>query len=272
MEARSNAETSPEVSDLDVVAAASDPIRIVPLHLPDETVRLTEAPAAAAKPHLTYRGGHLLTEVKVFTTFWGRAWEEAPQSEVLTSINDFFGDILGSELIDELSEYSVPGQSIGHGQVIGSATVPGARFRSSVSDNAVRHRLQHLIATDPRFPAPSPDTLYFVYLPPGVVLVQGGDRSCQAFCGYHEHIGNQIYYAAMPWPGCGGCLGGLQAVEALTSTSSHELCEAITDAVPGQGWYDDTNGEIGDICAWTTRQVGKWTVQLEWSNKQGKCI
>src|SRR5207302_9519594 len=34
------------------------------------------------------------------------------------------------------------------------------------------------------------------------------------------------------------------------STTSHELCEAITDPVPGEGWYDDTNGEIGDICAW----------------------
>jgi hypothetical protein len=103
------------------------------------------------------------------------------------------------------------------------------------------------------------------------VLVQGGDRSCQAFCGYHDHINAQIFYAAMPYPGCNGCIGGLQALDALTSTSSHELCEAITDAVPGQGWYDDTHGEIGDICAWKTKQVGKWTVQLEWSNAQGAC-
>lgn len=73
----------------------------------------------------------------------------------------------------------------------------------------------------------------------------------------------------MPYPGCDGCLGGLPTFNALTSTSSHELCEAITDPIPGQGWYDDANGEIGDICAWKTKQLGNDTVQLEWSNAQG---
>jgi hypothetical protein len=105
-----------------------------------------------------------------------------------------------------------------------------------------------------------------------VRVVQGGSASCQAFCGYHNDISGQIFYAAMPYPGCAGCLGGLPALDALTSTSSHELCEAITDPIPGQGWYDDANGEIGDICAWKTKKVGQYTVQLEWSNKANKCV
>jgi hypothetical protein len=59
----------------------------------------------------------------------------------------------------------------------------------------------------------------------------------------------------------------------LTSTSSHELCEAITDAVPGRGWYDDLgNAEIGDLCAWKTKKVAGSTVQLEWSNKANACV
>ena len=70
-----------------------------------------------------------------------------------------------------------------------------------------------------------------------------------------------IYYAVMPFPNCAGCLGGMINLDAVTSTSSHEFCEAITDPVPGQGWYDDTHGEIGDICAW----------QIEWSNKDVSC-
>ena len=81
-----------------------------------------------------------------------------------------------------------------------------------------------------------------------------------------------VFYAAMPYPGCAGCMGGLAVLPALTSTSSHELCEAITDPIPGQGWYDDANGEIGDICAWKTKQLGAYTVQLEWSNTAGNCI
>jgi hypothetical protein len=59
----------------------------------------------------------------------------------------------------------------------------------------------------------------------------------------------------------------MTSLDALTSTSSHELCEAITDPVPGQGWYD----EIGDICAWQTKQLGNYTVQLEWSNSDASC-
>ena len=31
----------------------------------------------------------------------------------------------------------------------------------------------------------------------------------------------------------------------MSMTSSHELCEAITDPVPGERWYDQTHGEIG---------------------------
>jgi hypothetical protein len=105
-----------------------------------------------------------------------------------------------------------------------------------------------------------------------VAVVQGGARSCQVFCGYHSDIDGQVFYAVVPFPGCAGCAGGLATLDALTVTSSHELCEAITDPIPGQGWYDDANGEIGDICAWQTKQVGPYTVQREWSNGANACI
>ncbi len=91
--------------------------------------------------------------------------------------------------------------------------------------------------------------MYFVFLPPGVKVALGGSQSCQAFCGYNDAIGTQIFYAVMPFPDCSGCRGNLAPFDALTATSSHELCEAITDPIPGKGWYDDANGEIGDICA-----------------------
>jgi len=112
----------------------------------------------------------------------------------------------------------------------------------------------------------------FPYRLPAVSVTQGGSRSCQAFCGYHNDINSTIFYAVMPYPGCHGCTGSLSALDALTSTSSHELCESITDAVPGSGWYDDANGEIGDICAWKTKTVAGYTVQLEWSNRANACV
>ena len=103
-------------------------------------------------------------------------------------------------------------------------------------------------------------------------VVAGGAASCQAFCGYHNDISGQVFYGVLPYPGCGGCTGGLPVFDALTSISSHELCESITDPIPGRGWYDDVNGEIGDICAWQTKTVGQYTVQQEWSNRANRCV
>jgi hypothetical protein len=251
-----------------IYSAHGDEIRIVPLFVADTvsqpTVEAAAAAAPASPPHLTYRNGPLLTAVEVFTIFWGQAWHQGQPSALATQINQFFDFILTSPLIDQLAEYNVAGKNIGHGKHAGTLTITTPNVRHSVSDTAIQHMLQQEISSNPAVPHPTPNTLYFVYLPPGVRVVQGGSASCQAFCGYHNDISGQIFYAAMPYPGCGGCLGGLTAIDALTSTSSHELCEAITDAIPGQGWYDDANGEIGDICAWKTKKVGQYTVQLEW--------
>jgi hypothetical protein len=251
-----------------------DPIRIVPLH-PGAGAEIL-APAAA--PQLTYRNGPLIESVEVFTVFWGAAWNSAPQDAMMTEVNQFFDFILTSALIDQLTEYNVPasagrpGYKISHGKRTGTTVITSPALGSSIQDNAIQKTLQNEIAGDSAFPKPTPNTLYFLYFPPGVKVIQGGASSCTAFCGYHNDINGQIFYAAMPYPGCAGCVGGLQPVDALTSTSSHELCEAITDAIPGQGWYDDTNGEIGDICAWKTKKIGKYTVQLEWSNKANGCV
>jgi hypothetical protein len=245
----------------------SDPIRIVPLHLPPE---LEVAPLAPAR--LTYRGGPLLTQVNVFNLYWGLAWQTGQPKAASTYLDQFFTYISTSPLIDQLGEYSVPGKTIGHGKFSGSAVITSPAPGPTTTDSAIRSFVQQETTGNPQVPKPNPNNLYFVYLPPGTSVSQGGSRSCQAFCGYHDAIDGQLFYAVMPYPNCNGCRGGLSVNDALTSTSSHELCEAITDPVPGSGWYDDANGEIGDICAWKTKQVGTYTVQMEWSNSAAKCL
>jgi len=231
-----------------------------------------EVVAPAASPQLTYRQGPLIASAEVFTIFWGAAWNSAPQNEVMTEINQFFDFILTSKLIDQLAEYNVPGYAIRQGKHTGTTVLLSPALGKSVPDNAIQKMLESEIASNGPFPQASQSTLYFVYLPPGVKAIQGGSGSCTAFCGYHNDVNGEIFYAVMPYPSCSGCVGGLQPFDALTSTSSHELCEAITDPIPGQGWYDDTNGEIGDICAWQTKKVGDYTVQLEWSNRANQCV
>jgi hypothetical protein len=249
-----------------------DPIRIVPLRIDDSLIAPAPGVPPGPPPSLTYRGGPLLTAVQVFTFFWGATWQAMPQAKLAQQINQFFDYVVTSALIDQMAEYSVPGKGISHGARIGTATLATPPPGRSVTDSALQQFVQHEISTNSAVPKPTPNSLYFVFLPPGVSVSQGGGRSCMTFCGYHNDINGQIYYAVMPYPGCAGCSGGLAALDALTSTSSHELCEAITDPIPGQGWYDDHNGEIGDICAWKTRKLGAYTVQLEWSNRAGRCI
>ena len=263
-------------------------IRVVPLYHPKPTVAIDElsrrrkeaeegdifdgqSHAAPANAHLTYNKGPLLTNAAVYTIFWGKKWGTTPVSTTLmSSLNAFFAAILVSPLLDQLQEYSVAGKVIGHGSFIGTKLIKAAAPAKSITDSAIQTQLQAWIAAG-TVPKPTPNTLYFIYLDPGIVSIMGGSKSCQSYCGYHNNVGS-VYYAVMPYPGCNGCLGGMNVLDALTGTSSHELCEAITDPVPGSGWYDNTNGEIGDICAWNFKQVAGYNVQLEWSNQQNKCV
>ena len=88
-----------------------DAIRVVPLHSQAELAALIGDSPAAAPTQLTYRGGPLLTAVEVFTVFWGVAWRS--DETLVSDVNAFFSDILASELIDQLGEYSVPAYAKG---------------------------------------------------------------------------------------------------------------------------------------------------------------
>jgi hypothetical protein len=267
--------------------APGEHLRVVPLYHPKPSVSIDElsrkrgdeghdlfdgkAHAAPAKAKLIYNGGPLIPNVEVFTVFWGKLWGTTPNStKLMADLNKFFTDILVSPAIDQLKEYSVPGQVIGHGKLIGTKLIGTNAPVGSVTDSAIQKQLKAWI-TGATVPKPTKNTLYFIYLDPAIVSIMGGSKSCQSYCGYHNHVG-KVYYAVMPYPTCNGCLGGMKAFDALTGTSSHELCEAITDPIPGQGSYDNINGEIGDICAWSFKKASGYTVQLEWSNQQNKCV
>src|SRR5262249_44433483 len=147
----------------------------------------------------------------------------------------------------------------------GSLTLTDSEPGASLEDSDIQEMLRREVAAG-ALPARNANSLYFVFLPPGTTVQQVGSMSCRDSCGYHDSTSDRLYYAVMPYPGCQGCEGGLATLDALTAIASHELCEAITDPVPGQGWYDDAHGEIGDICAWKTKKLSGHVVQLEWSN------
>src|SRR5438046_10465369 len=106
--------------------AVGEHIRVVPLHQP-----IVVAPLPA---DLTYRGGALISNVEVFTMFWGKLWGSSPAStDTMSKLNKFFGDILVSPLIDQLPAYNVPGGTIGTGSFIGKTVVSASRTARSVT-------------------------------------------------------------------------------------------------------------------------------------------
>jgi hypothetical protein len=169
------------------------PIRIVPLHSPAGRA------APAVPPKLTYRNGPLLTSVQVFTIFWGAAWNHAPQNALTQELNQFFDFVLTSQLLDQLGEYSVPGKPIGHGKRIGTLTLTKPAPGRTLQDSKIQQVLQQGIASG-TLPSATPDTLYFFFLPPGVKVVQGGSASCKVFCGYHDTVNSNLFYAVMLIP------------------------------------------------------------------------
>jgi hypothetical protein len=246
------------------------PIRIVPLHRPSELF-VPGRPAKVPAAQLTYRGGPLLTSVQVFSVFWGAAWQDPAQQSLVQGLTGFLQFVVSSAYVDQLSEYNTPELAIGRGRYTGAATIADPAPASSVSDSAIQQMLERQVARK-SLPAATPNSLYCVCLPSGVTVVSGNERSCQVFCGYHDRSPAGLYYAVLPYPDCAGCLGGLGPLDALTSVASHELAEAITDPVPGQGWYDDSNGEIGDVCAWQNKKLGSYVVQTLWSNRAKACV
>ena len=145
--------TSPEDPTSGTVSAR-DAVRIVPLYLPPSLVRPLVAPARPA--HLTYRGGPLLTAVEVFTVYWGTGWQSQPLADTADRLDAFFDTVLAGAVVDQLAEYSVAGQQIGHGRRVGRAVVTTPQPGAVVTDAEIQDMLQQHLGTDPAFPRSAP--------------------------------------------------------------------------------------------------------------------
>jgi len=233
---------------------------------------------------LTYRNGPMIQHVKIFVIFY------APNYPYKTQLLSFYQSILQSPYIDMLQEYDTTGYKIRRGSYLGM--YEDSNMNTSKSVNPATY-IQGLLSAK-KIPAPDDDTLYMIYFPDQINPTdpQGGN-SCVSgggFCAYHNSIsvgGQNVYYGVLPNTVTGGqCVGGCgpSGFGGLSSVSSHEFIEAMTDPDVGQNdlaWYDNTNGEIGDICNGNACKVGGTgtsacptsdVVQLEWSNQKNACI
>ncbi|KAI9329719.1 hypothetical protein BDR26DRAFT_922768 [Obelidium mucronatum] len=240
-----------------------------------------QANLAPVSAHLTNYGGPVIPNVEVHPIYYGNA-------NYQSNLDAFYAGVTNSAWMDVMNQYGVY-----RGTAVKGFGVPATK--SSLDDVAdIQKMLIDLVKGGTI--RPTANTYYPIHFAPGISISQGGSASCKVFCAYHGTIdvsslnvgAKYLYYGVMPDQGgacAGGCGSNAQTVNNLFSVSSHELCEAATDAAVGLAtvigaplaWYDQTNGENGDICnAQQGTTVGgdgvTYVVQKHWSNADNACL
>jgi MYXO-CTERM domain-containing protein len=229
----------------------------------------------AAGCQLSYGGGPMLQNVKVFDVFYNQG------NTYRDMLSAYYTAITASAHFDWLSEYNAGSYKIGRGTFLGYyEDTNSATTKKTIDDSAMGAYLDGLISAG-KIPAPDDNTIYQIYFPAAVTITLQGKLSCNYFCAYHsgwDHGNQHARYSVIPdvtmAPCKGGCGSSTTQFNNLTSVSSHELIEAVTDPDGNSAWVDTTSGcgEIGDICNAQQGTVAGYTVQKEWSNKNNACI
>jgi hypothetical protein len=168
------------------------------------------------------------------------------------------------------------GYGTGPGKYLGSVDGPsqaeGSIFSQQDAENTVKKLIQEGMIHA------NTNSLFVMILPANVKATLTGDESCTSFCGYHDALnmnGIAIAYAVLPSSLCSGCGG---QIGDFTAVYAHELAEAATDKVPGQGWVAADGSENGDLEAWILFGWGppddpkRYIIQGYYTNERGNTV
>jgi len=225
--------------------------------------RMAQEGAPATPPEgypLTDHGGSTIKNPKLVLVYLGTWWGDTAKLEA------FAQDLMTAGYLAPLSAYGS-----GQGSYLGA--FQGAPVSGTVTDAQLQAALEQALTSVAGIPVPDGETLYALMLPEGVTVTDGGSASCSAFCGYHDALpGGNTFYSVHPASDCQGCNMG-DPFAGATMILAHEVAEACTDAVPGQGWYNDQTGmENSDEWAWIPGPYGPWTVQGYQLNGTGNSL
>jgi len=233
---------------------------------------------------MLYYGGPVIANVRIVSVIWGPNVNRTTAAR----IGPFLGAVVNSTYIDQLAQYATnrtavngqagTNQKIGRGAYRGQFMIMPKNASPSLTDAAIQTEIRQQIAAG-KLPAADLNTLYMIYFPFNVTITSFG-KSCVAFAAYHSSSSgavstSNLFYGVMP--DCGGGFAD------MTISSSHEIAEAVTDAIPTPGskpvypqaWNTSTGYEIADLCQGTKTTLtgaGKnYSVQQVFLNSTGKC-
>jgi len=245
-----------------------------PAYLHDDTRDLVTNPLASptgpgGAAGFQNRNGSQLAVPEVTNIYMGQFWGDR------AFVDGFSQAVLQNGYLDPLQEL---GYGTGPGRFLASIDGPALNPGDSFHDADAQATVTALLNAGTI--QGNANSLFVLILPDQVtaILDSDGSQSCTSFCGYHESFnyqGTDIAYAVLPsslCQGCGGQIGDFTAVYA------HELAEAATDKVPGQGWTADDGEENGDLEAWVLFGWGppedpnRYTVQGYYTNERGNTV
>ncbi len=265
--------------------------------------------AAAAAIPMAYGGGPVMTDPRVYLSFWGPDWGSGFSSGGYTSaqaqayLTGYFTGVGGTPSLDSVKEYC-------QGIATGSTSCPTG---APVGGNPAG--LLHGTWADPT-PIPTTPTDPDVQAAArrafshwgdtsGVYVVVAPSQHSETgfgtnWCAWHSGdvvAGRQFAYAYLPYiPDAGTACGanyvnptndgfGHGYFDGYSIVASHEYAESVTDPFPNSGWIDASGNENGDKCAWGLGSANggsgsqnisagsqTYAVQALWSNRSATCV
>ena len=213
------------------------------------------------------RAGSQIAVPQVTNVYLGHFWGDR------NFVEGFSHALIENGYLDPLQQLNYgTGPGSYRGAIDGPTIPAGTTFADQDAQSTVRALLdQGTLQADA-------NSLFMLILPDGVTSVMSQDESCSQFCGYHDafnYNGLDVAYAVLPSTLCQPC-GGL--IGDFTAVYSHEVAEAVTDKVPGQGWVADDGSENGDLEAWILFGWGpptdpsRYTLQGYYTNERGNTV
>ncbi len=236
---------------------------------------------------LTYFGGPVLVKPKIYLIFWGFQKYGDPDGvakllkQYAKAIGHSGHDAIYTQYYETVSSNNINIKNQ-RSQFGGAWDDETNAVPSSPSDAQVAQEALNGVA---HFGTFDPNGSYVVATPHG----HNSPGFGSSFCAYHSAAysgANTVSYTNLPYmPDANDCGGNFitppsdeQGVdEGVTIVEGHEYGESVTDPVPGSGWYNFADGEIGDICAWQDIENDpfhkkSYTSQPMFSNATASCV
>jgi serine protease len=260
-------------------------VRVFPTRDAMDAFRSAQAGQRTAQStsNLTYHGGPVQTNPKMYVVFWGSAWNTSggDPDGVAAYLKGFLGIIGGSKWLNTVTQYTD-----GNGNHVGNQPGSLAGTYVDTTSSPPLHPTQAQLAAEAAKAAAKYGNVtvnadYIVALPHGITPSGFGSQ----YCAYHATTtaaGHTIAWTNDPYfpdvgAACGaGAVNTPGTLDGVSIVGGHEQAEVETDPFNNTGWLDSGGAEISDKCAWTGLEnnpdAGGYPTQPLWSNATMTCV